>query len=783
MANELDYVLRMNATAFTGPLRGALSSVRDVDGATRQMGVSVDGMRTSMVGAGNGASGLFDKLAHLGGNLANVVGGVKAGNEVFGFFKNRMQGAGTAATAMAAQTTAAAATTATLGTAGSTAGLGLVALGAGATGAAAGIGAVILAAAPLIPILIAVAAALKTAQVSFGAFKKGIGLANEMEQLNVSFKAVLGSAASAQALLGAVRRTSEETGDSFQELTKAARTLLTAVPEGALAGELKAISTIAKVTGGDLQGLAKAYSQVASAGRVQGDELEQFVDQGAGVIKRVMAEVMGVSNATFKKMTEDGKVGFSVLQEAVQRLGGETGKWSSALVEAQNANNNLWSKSKSNVSEILRMLASPIADGPLKQVLQTLEMLTRKARDYVAELTGNVAVEPPMPAEPDWAKKNDAVTEGDAGGGTGSKNKTDEAAAVAASARRLKAEMAILQARATGNTALAAFLQTELDTAELAGKIYKETQKSAAESWRMAREKLALEEAAGKKDADTQAQKGFAASIDAMKKEVAIMEARATGQKALADAMQADLDIRREAADISRATGASDAEALSIAQRRWAAQKGINAAVAVEAAAKAQKETEDAAGKKASGQMEALNLLKAEMAILQAKATGQGELADQLQRELGIRQEAKRIAESTGLAEEKALQLARKKAGLEEQANKSKSKNSRYDEDGRRLTDGRKKIQGFSRDRAGLRPFGGLSEFYGMQRDRAAGVRVGQRFRGIQPLSKAPGLVPPGVASKRQARKEAEAAAARAIEPRWDLVEAIDQKLAGLGLV
>lgn len=169
------------------------------------------------------------------------------------------------------------------------------------------------------------------------------------------------------------------------------------------------------------------------------------------------------------------------------------------------------------------------------------------------------------------------------------------------------------------------------------------------------------------------------------------------------------------------------------------------------------------------------------MAILQAKATGQTDVAEALEREVSIREEAKRIAESTGLDPKKAMQIAQDKAALQDRAKRQgespeKEKDSRYGADGRRLTDGRKKIMGFSRTKAGLPAFGGAGLLGGFRGAVAGGAK-------IQVPGRAPGIVPPGVAKERQTRKQQEAAAAKMAEPRWDLVEAIDQKLAGLGLV
>lgn len=781
MANELDYVLRMNAAAFTGPLRGALGSVREVDGATRRMGSSVDGIRTSMSGAGAGAQSLFDKMAQLGGNLANVVSGVKAANEVLGWLKQRGQQAAVANAAVATSATAATAGTSGLATASRAAGAGLGFMGAAAGGAALGVGAIMTAAAAAMPVILAVAGAFAVGAAAF----KGVGLAASMEQDLIAFKTLTGSMEQAKTTLAELTQLAESTPFELPDVTAAAKKLLAAkVPTAALADEFRALGNVAAATGADIGGLATVYGQVAGKGKLYAEELQQFVEQGAGALRGALAESLGVTTGMLMDMLSEGKVGFSDLRTAIQGLAGEGGKWGNAMAEQSQTTLGLLSTLKDNVNAIFRAFGTPVNDGPIKAALQSLV----KGSGMAAKLVTGAIQQGKI-----WETLRDVMALGMKMGA----NKVIEIASELPGKLKpfFKEVGEALKAALKGNFELLAQLgqfdlgKMKFDTSGEEGRIgatIQGTQMGEAaaqafnDAWANELDNVTPEEPKKPKGSGPADASNMMQSLEIMKQELAILEAQAKGQKALADALQADLDIRKEAAEIVRSTGVSEAGALAMAQRRWAAQKGITAAADAEAEAKRQAEQTKADTKTASSQAQALDGLKAEMAILQAKATGQNELANALQRELNIRQEAKRIAEATGLAEDRALEIARQKAALQEKETDTKPavKDSRYGEDGRRLSDGRKKIMGFSREKAGLPAFGGQGLLRGFRGAVAPTAR-----NGLQSPRNAPGVVPPGVASRSQQRKEAEEKAAKAFQPRWDLVEAIDKRLASLGLM
>ena len=147
--------------------------------------------------------------------------------------------------------------------------------------------------------------------------------------------------------------------------------------------------------------------------------------------------------------------------------------------------------------------------------------------------------------------------------------------------------------------------------------------------------------------------------------------------------------------------------------------------------AASQKEAKDkaeSAAKEAKSQSSAKADLETQMKILAAKASGQTELADQLEKEAEIRKRAKDIADQTGVSVAKAMAISRQFQNLQDAADKTNNRpEGRIQGYSSERQGGRNEARGGAAQRAAdsaakragaySRGFGGLNEFYANQRD------------------------------------------------------------------
>jgi hypothetical protein len=194
----------------------------------------------------------------------------------------------------------------------------------------------------------------------------------------------------------------------------------------------------------------------------------------------------------------------------------------------------------------------------------------------------------------------------------------------------------------------------------------------------------------------------FEATVEGMKKFAEAQAAKgANGVEQTMERLQEIMRLQQEMEGLQsgmRESAADSSEAAAEAAAAKEKEQAKEREKALEEAISAEKERQQ--------KLEASRDLALEMAILQAKAKGQGDVAKQLEREQAIRQRMQSIMSRTGMGEDEARIAATRMQALQEQADAREGQDSgrteqgRYDDEGRRA-DGRRQIRGYSRARQG----------------------------------------------------------------------------------
>lgn len=233
----------------------------------------------------------------------------------------------------------------------------------------------------------AVAAKAGAAIAAGGAIAAGFGLqvAASNEQALISFETMLGSAEKARAFLGELKQFAATTPFEFPELRDAASRLIAA---GVEANKVIPIMTsLGNATSGmgtgaeGVQRATVALQQMAAAGRITGEDLNQLRDAGIPVFD-LLAAATGKSVEEVAKLAQTGKLGRKEMEQLFEAL--ESGKGLerfNGLMEKQSQSLlGLVSTLKDTVGEQLGNLLAPAVDG-IKAALPDLtaaidEMLT-----------------------------------------------------------------------------------------------------------------------------------------------------------------------------------------------------------------------------------------------------------------------------------------------------------------------------------------------------------------------------------------------------------------------
>ncbi len=200
----------------------------------------------------------------------------------------------------------------------------------------------------------------------------GVKLAADAQDAELTFKALTGSMEKAKSVLADLQAFSASTPFEFtQDVKPAAQQLLTygfSVEE--LKTQLTILGNVAAVSGADFTELAKLVGRARSTNLLFTEDLNQFSDRAIPVLD-MLAQRFGVTGAEVRKMASEGKINFSDLQAVLVALGGEGGKFASAMEERSQTLNGQISTLKDNFT----LLSQKIGEALIPAVNQGVQVL------------------------------------------------------------------------------------------------------------------------------------------------------------------------------------------------------------------------------------------------------------------------------------------------------------------------------------------------------------------------------------------------------------------------
>lgn len=90
--------------------------------------------------------------------------------------------------------------------------------------------------------------------------------------------------------------------------------------------QLQTLGNVASALNQPIGDIAYLFGTAKVQGRLYTNDLMQFMNRGIPIVGE-LSKVMGVSEAQVKKLTEEGKVGFAELEQAMNNLGGAGGRF------------------------------------------------------------------------------------------------------------------------------------------------------------------------------------------------------------------------------------------------------------------------------------------------------------------------------------------------------------------------------------------------------------------------------------------------------------------------
>lgn len=211
--------------------------------------------------------------------------------------------------------------------------------------------------------------------------------ASKLEQLEIGFTTMLGSAEAARAKIEELSDFAQKTPFTLPGVENAARSLL-AVGFSAeeLIPTLKAVGDVSAGLGRGEEGLQRLIlnlGQVRTQGKLTGRELRDFAVLGVPLIDE-LAKSLGKTKKEITEMTSAGEITDEIVTQAFKNMTEEGGRFANLMAKQNKTLLGQWSNMKDALTLLARELGEPLVE-PLTKVTQKVIKFAEAIGKFVEE--------------------------------------------------------------------------------------------------------------------------------------------------------------------------------------------------------------------------------------------------------------------------------------------------------------------------------------------------------------------------------------------------------------
>lgn len=213
---------------------------------------------------------------------------------------------------------------------------------------------------------------LELARKAVDFFSKPVTIAMDMEQAQVSFEVLLGSAEAADKMISQFKEDAAKTPYEFTDLQDAGKVLLNfGITADKVRPTLMMLGDIAGGNSQKFQQLALVMGQVSSAGKLQGQDLLQLINAGFNPLQEI-SRTTGKSMADLRKEMEDGKISYAMVEGAFRSATSEGGRFYKMMEKQSLTLGGLMSTLSDNINQGLASFANSGLFQNIKKVIQDI---------------------------------------------------------------------------------------------------------------------------------------------------------------------------------------------------------------------------------------------------------------------------------------------------------------------------------------------------------------------------------------------------------------------------
>ncbi len=235
------------------------------------------------------------------------------------------------------------------------------------------------------PLLIGTAIAVGMAKLGQVALKASA----QLEQYQISFEVMLGSAEKAKDLLKEINEVAVKTPFEQTEIIKSTQSLLAfGVAQEDVIDTFKILGDISQGNVDKLTRLTRAYGKVQAKGKASMEEIQMTAEAGVPIIAE-LAKTLNVTTDEVFKLSQQGKITSKVFNKAMSGMTEEGGQFYESMSKQSQTLNGMLSTFKGNVELIAQAMGQfllPIAKKVLAEInrnLTAIIAITDKVSEFI----------------------------------------------------------------------------------------------------------------------------------------------------------------------------------------------------------------------------------------------------------------------------------------------------------------------------------------------------------------------------------------------------------------
>jgi len=208
---------------------------------------------------------------------------------------------------------------------------------------------------------------------TFKGMSTGFQLAADVEQAEIAWTTMLGSAEQAKGMLQSITEFSKSTPFELPGLRNAARdAFVFGTAQDQILPTMRVLGDIASGVNAPLDEMAQLYGKVQVAGKLTGETLQQFQTRSIPMQQK-LAEAFGVTGAEMTKMISEGKIGFPDVQKVLAGLSAEGGIFHDKMKNQAQGMKGIYAALSTTVGQNLMKIAAGMTEAfDLKAGLQNI---------------------------------------------------------------------------------------------------------------------------------------------------------------------------------------------------------------------------------------------------------------------------------------------------------------------------------------------------------------------------------------------------------------------------